>query len=475
MTTALRKSGITFVGDLPWGTHLCHFYETKADLLDILLPYFKTGLENNEFCLWVVFDPLNEEEARNALRQAVPEADRYLTTGAIEIVAHTQWYLKAGVFDLQEVIRGWLEKLNQALDRGYAGMRANGNEAWLTKKEWSDFSTYEAKLNELIVDHEMLVLCTYPLAKTKATEFFDVARTHQFIIVRQNGRWEVLETAAFKQAKATIKQLNEELEQRIEERTQALAVTNAELQQEILERQHTEAELKVMSVQLRTLAARVTSAREAERARIARELHDELGAILTSIKWELEEMEKFYAEAGQPLDLAAGQEKVEGMLSLIDTSTNTVKRLAAELRPSMLDDLGLGAAIEAQAQQFEARTGIVCQFTPTVEEVGLTWEQATALFRILQEALTNILRHAQATSVSIMLAVQGDEIMLEVRDNGRGITEAQKNAAQSLGLLGMRERMLLVGGAIEITGVAGKGTVLTVRVPLPDEASPAPG
>ena len=155
MATELRKTGISVVGDMPWGTHFCHFYETKEDLLDILIPYFKTGLENNEFCIWVVSDPLGDEEARNALRQAIPEADRYLATGhieivphtlflssrqqtspagRIEIVPHTEWYLKGGAFVAERVINGWDEKLAEALAKGYAGLRANGNEAWLRKR-----------------------------------------------------------------------------------------------------------------------------------------------------------------------------------------------------------------------------------------------------------------------------------------------------------------------------------------------------
>src|SRR5581483_2826913 len=119
----LRKTGISVVGDMPWGTHFCHFYETKEDLLDILVPYFRAGLESHEFCMWVIFDPLNQEEARNALRAAVPEADHHLARGDVEILLHSEWYLKNGVLDVQRVTRGWQEKLDQALARGYEGLR----------------------------------------------------------------------------------------------------------------------------------------------------------------------------------------------------------------------------------------------------------------------------------------------------------------------------------------------------------------
>jgi PAS domain S-box-containing protein len=272
MAIELRKTGISVVGDMPWGTHFCQFFETKEDLLDILIPYFKSGLQNNEFCMWIVADPLNEEEAKNALRQAVPEVDRHLAAGHIEIVPHnslfhpshqepssagriaivphTEWYLKEGVFDLKRVISGWNEKLAEALARGYDGMRVNGNEAWLTKENWDVFSQYEKKLNEMIANQRMIVLCSYPLATSGAAEIFDVADSHNFAIARRKGAWQVLETPELKQAKAEIKRLNDELEQRIVERTGELAAANAELLQEITERKRSEEALLASEARL---------------------------------------------------------------------------------------------------------------------------------------------------------------------------------------------------------------------------------
>ena len=124
-----RKSGIDIIGDVPWGTHLCQFYETQKDLTDILVPYFKAGLENNELCMWVTAEPLVEEHAREAMRKAMPDFDRYLEKGQIEIVPHDQWCLKGGVFDLQKVLDGWIDKLDHALKQGYDGLRVTGNTA----------------------------------------------------------------------------------------------------------------------------------------------------------------------------------------------------------------------------------------------------------------------------------------------------------------------------------------------------------
>jgi DcmR-like sensory protein len=143
MATEMRKTGIDVVGDMPWGTHFCLFYETKEDLLDTLISYFKTGLESEEFCLWVVAEPLTIEEATGALKDAVPDLDRYLADSSIEIVSAGNWYFQGGTFDLRGVRGGWHEKLARASARGYAGVRVTGDTAWLEKKDWKDFCEYE--------------------------------------------------------------------------------------------------------------------------------------------------------------------------------------------------------------------------------------------------------------------------------------------------------------------------------------------
>jgi len=164
MVTELRKTDIPVVGDMPWGTHVCLFWESKQDLLDTLVPYFKAGLENNEFCIWVVSPPLTEQEAKDALRQAIHEFDSYLAHHSIEIVPYDEWYLQIGVFDPRRVIKGFEEKLNHALARGYAGLRGIGDEGWLTQEYWKDFTDYEQQLEARIHNQRMLILCAYPLA-----------------------------------------------------------------------------------------------------------------------------------------------------------------------------------------------------------------------------------------------------------------------------------------------------------------------
>src|SRR5438132_6219954 len=222
MTTALRQTGIEPVGEMPWGTHFCHFYETKDDLLETLLPFFKAGLEANEFCAWVVSEPLNEAEVWQALGRAVPDFDRYVSSHSIEVLNARDVYLAGGEIDLHRIIGNWNAKLERALARGYEGMRVTGNTAWLEQKQWRDFMEYEAELNRGIIDQPMLVLCTYPLMTSGACEFLDVAGTHQFAVAKRRGRWEVVETPQLTQAKAEIARLNQDLEQRVLERTTEL-------------------------------------------------------------------------------------------------------------------------------------------------------------------------------------------------------------------------------------------------------------
>lgn len=217
---------------------------------------------------------------------------------------------------------------------------------------------------------------------------------------------------------------------------------------------------------LRALSARLNSAREEEGTRIAREIHDELGGALTGLKWDLEKIDKTLNSLAEGLQLAEVRNRIGSMTTLIETTINTVRRIAAELRPGVLDDLGLVAAIEWQIEQFQLRSGLKCHLTNNANEIELDREKATAVFRILQEILTNVLRHAGAANLYVKLVRTKHYFEVEVKDDGRGITESQRMNSRSLGLLGMKERALLVGGDVRVTGKEGAGTTVVVRVPL---------
>jgi PAS domain S-box-containing protein len=854
MKPELRKTGISVVGDMPWGTHFCHFYETKQDLLDTLVPYFRAGLENNEFCVWVVSDSdlLSVEAAKAALAQTIPDLDRHLSDGNIEILNGLGWYLDENVFNLERVTSAWDAKLERALALGYAGMRVSGDTLWLAQKNWKDFCAYEKQLNDSITDQPMTLLCTYPLAKCGAVEVFDVVQAHQFAIARRQGAWEVIETPGLIQAQTEIRRLNEQLEQRVIERTDELVAANEALKNEITERRRTEEELReraadlteaqrvakmgnwildlhtnkvswseqlyrifgieardfegryesfvsrihpddrprvlrtsaqarirglpfdieyriiapndevkiirevgyaaqdetgdiirlfgtaqditdrkhaeallhakeqefraivenapdqiirydrefrrtyvnpavlkayglpaqsligkpvgsviqdaglevkvgelaqlrqliaavfetgqlyeyemswpapagrryysvrffpeldlngstvnvlaisrditerriaeealkkekevlekifdnipvmigfvgednrvklvnpewertigwtlkelqeqdvdifaeaypdpayrhqvlefvtastgewvdlkirvrsgqvidaacavvhlsdgtrvaiaqditerkraeehirATSEQLRALSAKLQSAKEEEDIRIAREIHDEMGSTLTSLRWELDRVGKVISEAEDWSQLQELRPRIGEMIRLTDVTIGTMRRIASELRPSILDDLGLPAALEWQAQQFQARTGIICRCDCSLENIEFNPDQSTAIFRIFQEALTNVLSHAEATMVEVEARSDDGEFVVTISDNGKGITEDEKSNRLSLGILGMQERAHLIGGKLEISGTNGRGTVLTVRIPISDKAN----
>jgi len=216
---------------------------------------------------------------------------------------------------------------------------------------------------------------------------------------------------------------------------------------------------------LRSLSASLQRAREQESARIAREIHDQLGSTLTGLRWDLEGLERSLSDLSAPYDPDELKRKIAAMMRLTDQTVDTVRRIASELRPSILDDLGLVEAVAWQAQRFQARTGIICRVECFLESVDLSSDQSTAVFRILQEVLTNVLRHAEATQVDIVMEYLDGSFVVTITDNGRGITQDQKTRSSSSGLWGMRERALMVGGSIDVAGEKGKWTRVTVSIP----------
>lgn len=205
---SLRKTGLPFITDVPWGAHLSVFYETKEDLIDTTVGFFEEGLKNNEVCIWAVSDPITQKDAENYLRRVVPRFDENLAAGQIEIVGGYDWYLKRDQVDLESILRGWSEKLDSALANGYEGMRASGNAFWAGAKHWNQFCGYEHELDRFIAGRKMIILCTYPAQACTAVDVLDVARVHQFSMARRNGQWEFLETPELKQARREIQKLN---------------------------------------------------------------------------------------------------------------------------------------------------------------------------------------------------------------------------------------------------------------------------
>jgi PAS domain S-box-containing protein len=236
--------------------------------------------------------------------------------------------------------------------------------------------------------------------------------------------------------------------------------------QDITDRKRAERELQRSFQELHALNARLESIREEERTRLARELHDRLGQTLTAIRIDLASLR---ATPGREQQLP----RIDAISGLVEETIHAVRRISTELRPGILDDLGLAATVEWAAEEFQARTGIACQVALPGSDLAIDGERATALYRIFQEALTNIARHAGATQATIGLVQDGTHLSLEVRDNGRGIAAEQLSASGSLGILGMRERAMLLGGEFTIAGEPGSGTTVRVRIPIEDRAQAA--
>ncbi len=801
MKEKLRKTGIGLIGNVPWGTHFCQFYQTREDLADILIPYFKAGLENNEFCMWITSGPLDEKEAKNAMKRAIPHFDKYRKRGQIEIIPHTEWYLKSGAFNQKKVLDSWIDKLDQALAKGYDGMRVTGNTAWLEKRDWKKFTDYEEEINKTIGEHRMLAICTYWLDECGAAEVIDVVSNHQFALIRQEGKWKSIESSERKQAKDEIVKSEQKYRSLIErtgagvatsdlkgkftyvndslckmigyskdeligktftdflhpgdkkkimqiflnafknprkhveldfrvihkkghevymnssptvfihngkvlgfsaiitdttERKKAeealiesedqyktifelapdgiitinkkgiitacspsfielsgfskndivgkhfskaptlnvkevpkyikmfismingkipkpfeilwkhkngssrLAEVRASLMRknleivgiqgiarDITERKKTEAalresekrhkelvdllpqgvfeldtngnftylnryglkltgysqkeisggfnvsqlmipedrerltqtvskimvgeksvgneytslrkdgsqvpvmiysrpiilnkkpvglrgtviditdhkraqgELEKSRAKLRNLAVHLQSVREQELSKIAGDIHDDLAQSLTALKMDMVFLSRKIPEGYKEMS-----DKLKSMIDLTDVTIQTVRSLCAELRPSVLDDLGLAEAVKWYAEGFQNRTGIRCDVSIVPENFPAKEERSTAVFRIFQETLTNVALHAEATVVKVELRSASGNLELEVKDNGKGITREQLTDAKSFGLIGIRERVKAFGGEDRIIGEAGKGTVVKVRIPL---------
>jgi len=212
---------------------------------------------------------------------------------------------------------------------------------------------------------------------------------------------------------------------------------------------------------LRSLAAHLQSAREDERTKIAREIHDELGQIMTALKIDLSWIRDKYC------DHTGLCEKTKSMLSQIDATIRTVKKIITELRPGILDHLGISAAIEWQAAEFQEISGIPCSVVIIPEQIVLNEELSTNIFRIFQEILTNVMRHSGATQVDVLFEKRDGWINLSVEDNGKGITRKQIAKPASFGIAGIRERVNIMNGEIEIEGTRGKGTSISISIPIP--------
>ncbi len=202
----MRETGLDILGKVPWGTHFCQFYKNKEDLIEILVPYFKAGLKNNEFCMWITSNPLKAKEAKNSLWKELEDLDDYIEKGQIEILDASQWYGKSGRFNSKKILAGLVKKEEEAVERGFDGIRIAGNTFWLEKEDWRSFAEYEEMINSIINNYRMLAICSYSQDRCGANELIEVANSHQFSIIKHEAKWKFIESSEHKRVHETLQQ-----------------------------------------------------------------------------------------------------------------------------------------------------------------------------------------------------------------------------------------------------------------------------
>jgi PAS domain S-box-containing protein len=395
------------------------------------------------------------------------ENDSCMATAFAELAAITLTQKKA-----EQLLRESREDLNRAQAVAQTGswrLNVQQNELLWSDENWRIFGvasgtplTYETFLSTVHPDD-----CEYVNRKWMAAlqgEHYDIEHR---IVVGDTIRW-VRERAELEFDKqgillggfGTTQDITEKkyVEERLREAKEALQKVNEELESKVQDRTE---ELIESREQLRNLLIHIQSVREAERTHIAREIHDEFGTILTALKIDLSWLEKKFTKEQESL-----KEKTSKSLDLINSAIKTVQKISSQLRPGILDHLGLASAIEWEVKEFGNRTGVKWDLSIDMGERNLDRDMSTTIFRILQETLTNIVRHAEASLVSVSLNENGSCLMLRVKDNGKGITEEELTDPRSYGLMGMRERVQSWDGSIMISGMENKGTTVTVSIPL---------
>jgi C4-dicarboxylate-specific signal transduction histidine kinase len=372
----------------------------------------------------VIDDPLTEEEVRYCLGDAIPGFDDYFESGGIEIVRGREWYMTGNDLDLERVTRGWKQKMERALNGGYAGLRLSADTAWLDKRDWKQFCEYEKEVNDSIVGTPMLALCTYPLPGSGAAEILDVMRTHQFAIARRNKGWEVVETSELKQAKAEIQRLNNDLERRVVERTGQLRAANEELRKQMSERLRAEDALRTSQAELARVT-RVTSMGELA-ASIAHEVTQPLTGIVTNGNACLHWL------ATAPPNVEKARTTVERIIrdcnragEVIGDIRTLVKKAQPHQEPVDLNDLIRRtltlASGELTRHQVELRTMLAVDLPSVLGDRVQLQQVLLNLILNAVEAMSSVTGRARVLTTRSERRKAPESVAITVRDSGIGL------------------------------------------------------
>lgn len=449
-TTSMRPSGLEAVGALPWGAHFCQFYGEREDLVDSLVPFFKAGLDSNEKCLWVTSEPLRAEEARTALRNAVPDLDGRLRSDQIEIIDHHDWYLRMGKTDVDTALTGWVRREQQALADGFAGLRLTGNTYWVERSDWDGFVDYESRVSKTFEGHRIIGLCSYCLDRCQPHDILDVVANHQFALTRRGGVWQLLESASLKSAKEELQRVNLDLERRVLERTGELT--------------------------------RAVSARD-EFLSVA---SHELKTPITSLQLYVHGILRAQAN-GQlsPEQLAQRLNRVSDQCGRLDKLVNNlldVSRADARVLPMQREELDLALLVSETAERFvEEFARARCQVSVNAADPVVGRWDRMRLEQVVTNLFQNAVRYAPGSQVDITVTDEGTHARAVVRDSGPGIcakehtrvferfmqAEGPRSFAGGfgLGLWVVKQVTEAHGGTVSLESEPGAGAAFTVLLP----------
>ena len=431
------------INRLPYGSHLCQFYRNKADLLEVLIPFFKVGLRKNDLCLCLCSEPLGAAEARAALGKAVKNLPSYLERGQVEFIDSADWHESSKKITTERLFRLGRKKYALFNQKVFNGIRFMRNVSWLNEPRWDDFIRYETAVSGRIGIYRAVALCCYPARRYDETaEFIDVVNSHPLALVKDGRGWELRQNSIIKR-KDDIIRADEEA-------------------------------LKSFKKELRRISRRLLSVREEEKRNLCACLHDSAGSLAIALGSHLAAAKDHFANKRPD----AAMKILDDIQAAVTEEIRIMKRMAVDLRPPDLDEFSLAEVLKAYFSDISKQHQIPIDFRselPPSDRSNKKSSQApaAALFRIAQEAVVNSIKHSGAKKITARITQSSDKIKLGIADDGRGFNtrSSLKNSRTHLGLVAMHELAASAGGTLRITSSPGKGTLVSATVPARSKAS----